>query len=218
MKPEVTRPAWLYGLLFVPVSSAVMALVYHDFVFKAGVAAGGILIIFACFLTDRERRKDVLLVVAAFLLSIVGDWYLSTMRGDTGRFIAGIGFFFLAHAGYLAYALLNGRFKWAVTIVFLAGYLLFFLLKLFPVISDSMLMLAALLYLLISCFSLGAAAGMRFAADVKWAYLAGIALILFSDTIIALKEFAGYRELNFLILPTYYLAQISLTFSVLRRK
>lgn len=218
MKPEVTRPAWLYGLLFVPVISAVMALKYHDFVFKAGVAAGGIVIILACFLADRERRKDVLLVVAAFLLSIVGDWFLSTMRGDTSRFIAGIGFFFLAHAGYLAYALLNGRFKWAVTIVFLAGYLLFFLLKLFPVISDSMLMLAALLYLVISCFSLGAAAGMRFTAEVKWAYLIGIALILFSDTIIAFKEFAGYRDLNSLILPTYYLAQISITFSVLRRR
>lgn len=218
MKPEVTRPAWLYGLLFVPVISAVMALKYHDFVFKAGVAAGGIVIILACFLADRERRKDVLLVVAAFLLSIVGDWFLSTMRGDTSRFIAGIGFFFLAHAGYLAYALLNGRSKWAVTIVFLAGYLLFFLLKLFPVISDSMLMLAALLYLVISCFSLGAAAGMRFTAEVKWAYLIGIALILFSDTIIAFKEFAGYRDLNSLILPTYYLAQISITFSVLRRR
>lgn len=218
MKPDKTIPAWVNGLLFVPVISAVLALVHHDFVFKAGVAAGGIVIILACFLADRERRKDVLLIVAAFLLSIVGDWFLSTMRGDTGRFIAGIGFFFLAHAGYLSYALLNGRFNWTVTLILLAGYLVFFLLKLFPEIRDSMLMLAALLYLLISCFSLGAAAGMRFAAEVKWAYLAGIALILFSDTIIALKEFTGYHDLNFLILPTYYLAQISITLSVLCRK
>jgi hypothetical protein len=43
-------------------------------------------------------------------------------------------------------------------------------------------------------------------------------LILFSDTIIALKEFTGYNELNFLILPTYYLAHISITFSVMHRK
>jgi len=217
MKTEVTRPIWLYGLLLVPVFSAIMALRYYNFIFKAGVAASGMVIILLCFFLESRRSKDVLLVVVAFLFSIAGDWFLSTMHGDTGRFIAGIGFFFLAHAGYLSYALLNGRFKWTVTIVFLTGYLLFFLLKLFPVISDSMLMLASLLYLLISCFSLGAAAGMRYTADVKWAFLAGIILILFSDTIIALKEFAGYREMNFLILPTYYLSQISIVYSVLRR-
>ena len=48
-------------------------------------------------------------------------------------------------------------------------------------------------------------------------YLTGISLILLSDTIISFHEFMRYKELSFLILPTYYLAQISITISVMQR-
>jgi uncharacterized membrane protein YkvI len=73
-----------------------------------------------------------------------------------------------------------------------------------------------LFYLLISCFSFAAAAGInRLTAMAKWSYVSGIFLILFSDTIIAFKEFTLFQSLNFLILPTFYLAQICITFSLM---
>ena len=78
-------------------------------------------------------------------------------------------------------------------------------------------MVAALIYLLISCFSLGAAVGIDAKPLVRWSYVFGIVLILFSDTIISLKEFVGHNELNGLILPTYYLAHISITFSLIAK-
>ena len=78
-------------------------------------------------------------------------------------------------------------------------------------------MLSALIYLLVSCLSVGAAVGIKADPVVKWAYAFGIFLILFSDTIISLKEFVGYNVLNFMILPTYYLAHISITFALIRK-
>ena len=76
---------------------------------------------------------------------------------------------------------------------------------------------AALAYLFVSCFSLGAAWGIRLSGLPKWGYVLGIALILFSDTLIAITEFMGNDRWEFLILPTYYLAHIVITWSIWRR-
>ena len=65
-------------------------------------------------------------------------------------FSSGIGLYLLAHVGYLWFALLNGRIHKAFTIVLLTGFLLFFFIILFPVIDDTILLIATLLYLLVS--------------------------------------------------------------------
>ncbi|HAZ02706.1 MAG: hypothetical protein A2W90_14980 [Bacteroidetes bacterium GWF2_42_66] len=206
-----------YGLLLIPAISAILALNHFGFFFKSGSAGAGILILIAIYFNQLKHSKDIWMILAAFLFSIGGDWFMSHKHGDAGMFVAGIGLFFFAHVGYLSYALLNGRVKWPFTIILLSGFLLFFLLKLYPGIEDKTLMVAALVYLLISCFSLGAAAGLKAEPLEKWTYIFGIFLILFSDTIIAFREFIGYKELDFLILPTYYLAHIVITFSLMRK-
>ena len=216
MDKQLFKNKWMYGLLLIPMVSAVLALVYHDFAYKAGVAGGGILILFILYFKQLKQVKDVWAIFGAFLFSIGGDWFLSNRHGDTKMFIAGILMFFIAHVGYLSYALMNGRLNRIFTFVLLSAYLLFFFLKLYPSIDDKVLMSAALIYLLISCFSLGAAVGIKTDPIVKWAYVFGIVMVLFSDTIIAFKEFGGYSRLKFLILPTYYLAQISVTFALIR--
>jgi uncharacterized membrane protein YhhN len=209
---------WLYTLLLIPLTSAILALLHFGFFFQAGVAAAGILILLIVYFKQLKVSGDVWMVMAAFLFSIGGDWFLSNKKGDTGMFIAGILLFLFAHAGYLAYALMNGRIHRTVNLAVLAAYLVFFFTVLYPSIDDKVLMLSALVYLLISCVSLGAAAGLQTAPLVKWAFIFGIFLILFSDTIIAFREFVKYRELNFLILPTYYLAQISITFALMKKQ
>ena len=132
-------------------------------------------------------------------------------------FSAGIGLYLFVHVGYLAFAMRNGRIARLFTLILLAGYLLFFFVKLYPALDDTILQVAVLLYLLISCFSLGAAMGIKLAPIVKWSYFAGVTLVLISDTIIALNEFTSYGALNFLILPTYYAAHMSITFALIRR-
>ncbi len=217
MKNQQLRRKWIYGLLLIPVISAILALYHHDFIYKSGVAGGGILILFILYFYQLRQSKDIWMILGAFLFSIGGDWFLSNRHGDVGMFVTGIALFFLAHVGYLSFALLNGRINRTFTLVLLVGYLSFFFLKLYPSIDNKVLMSAALIYLLISCFSLGAAIGIKGETIVKWVYVFGIIMVLFSDTIIAFREFAGYKQMSFLILPTYYLAQISVTFSLIRK-
>ena len=210
---------WVYGVLLVSVISAIFALLTSNFIFKSGTAGIGILIILILNFKKVKPSKATWFIIGAFLFSIAGDWFMSNMNGDSTMFSKGIALFFLAHLGYLLFATLNGQIKWRFTSILLALFLLFYFLVLFPSINDTILMLAALLYLFISCFSLGASVGMKEGDSiVKWTYVFGIFLILFSDTIISLTEFLEYNRLDFLILPTYYLAHISITFSLIKRQ
>ena len=211
MDNQSYRSRWIFGWLLIPAASAILALMTNDFAFKAGVAGSGILIILFLFFRSLKRTMDVWLIMLAFLFSIGGDWCLSHRNGDEMMFIAGILLFLIAHAGYLYFGLLNGQINWRLTTILLAAYLSFFILKLYPAIDNRILFLASLAYLLISCFSLGTAAGIVGFQWVRWFYFTGIFLILFSDTVIALREFLAIHTIDFLILPTYYLAQISIT-------
>jgi hypothetical protein len=202
-----------YYLLAIPVIFSALALMYHDFLFKAGVTGSCILIV---FMLGKTISRDNWVIILAFLFSIAGDWFLSHRHGQTGRFIMGIVFFFIAHAWFLRYALLKGRLHYVFTALLLVGYLAFFAWVLYPAIPGLWLLASVLAYLLISCLSLGAALGMNAAPPAKWLYVFGISMIVFSDTIIALREFVGQEQLSFLILPTYYLAHISITLSLMK--
>jgi len=216
MKKDRTSNLW-YALLLIPAISAILALNHFGFFFRSGSAGGGILIILLLYFNRLRSSKDVWMILMAFLFSIGGDWFLAHRHGDPKIFIAGIALFFIAHIGYLSFALMNGRLHRTATIIVLTGYLILFFLKLYPGITGKTLMFAALAYLLVSCFSLGAALGLKAEYWIKLAYIFGIFLILFSDTIIAFREFTGYKEFDFLVLPTYYLAHISITFSLMKR-
>lgn len=208
---------WIYGLLSISLLLAVMALITSNFLFKSGTAGIGILILIILHFTDVKPSKDTWFIIGAFMFSIAGDWFLSHMNGDLTMFSKGIALFFLAHIGYLLFAVVNGKINWRFTGFLLLIYLTFFFIILYPAITDKTLMLATLIYLLVSCLSLGAAIGIKGDPIIKWTYVFGIFLILFSDTIISLTEFLGYKALDFLILPTYYLAHMSITFSLIRK-
>ncbi|MEC7769892.1 MAG: lysoplasmalogenase [Bacteroidota bacterium] len=207
----------LYVLLAISVILAILGVATSNFIFKSGTASMGIIIILVLNRQLKNSAKDTWWIFAAFLFSIVGDWFLSNMNGNSLMFIKGIALFFLAHVGYLLYALFNGHIKVVFTGILLVAYLAFFFLVLYPNFTDVPLMVASLVYLLISCFSLGAAVGMRDDPTAKQSFILGISLIIFSDTIIAFKEFVDYHTFDFLITPTYYLAHIFITFSLIKR-
>lgn len=204
-------------LLLIPLILSILAVAGYGFFFKAAVPGSCALILILWFRNQLNTMPDIWFVVAAFLFSIAGDWFLSNKGDSFMMFSAGIGLYLFAHVGYLVFAMRNGRMAKIFTVILLAGYLLFFFVKLYPALDDTILLVAVLLYLLISCFSLGAAFGIRLAPVVKWSYFAGVTLVLFSDTIIALNEFTSYGTLNFLILPTYYAAHMSITFALIER-
>ena len=208
---------WKNGVLILPAIIALLALNGYGFVFKAGVPVICTLLIVILNGDSLKLKKDIWFVVGALIFSAAGDWFLS-FKGDSFiRFAAGIGLYFFAHLGYLGYALANGRLSKLFTAVLLLVYLLFFWFALVPNIEEMVLLIAVLIYLLVSCISLGAAAGVQLPGIVKWNYFFGIVLILFSDTIIAFHEFTTYQELNFLILPTYYAAHLFITFGLINK-
>lgn len=156
-------------------------------------------------------------LIWAFAWSMVGDWFLSYRAGRDTWFEAGIAGFFLAHLGYISHALQQGRLHRPTLLGSLGVFVPYYLLALAPRISNPVLNSAVLLYLLVSCVALAAAAGLGTAFAPRALYLGAIALVVFSDLVISFKEFLRYHALDWLILPTYYLAHLGATASTLVR-
>lgn len=207
------------ALLIVPALTAIIALVTGLLPFKLCVPGLCALILLVCLRhSPALRRREVWAVVVAFGMSMVGDYFLSSRKGHPHYFEAGLAGFFVAHLGYLTYALLNGRLHRLALAILLLVFVPYFAFSLSPAIGSRVLWVAVLLYLLISCISMAAAAGLEQAALVKGFYVAGIGLVVLSDTIISFNEFLHYGALNGLILPTYYLAHLTITTSLLLRQ
>jgi uncharacterized membrane protein YhhN len=205
-------------LLLLPVVAAGLALSTGRLPFKLAVPGLSALILIVC--VGRQvstARRQVWAVVAAFGMSMVGDYFLSNRSGRAHYFEAGIAAFFVAHLGYLRYALAHGGLHRRALVVLTVVFVPYFGLALSPAIQNGVLWLAVLLYLLISCVALAAALGLTQAPRVKGLYVLGIASIVFSDTLISFSEFLGWRALNVWILPTYYLAHLAITCSILLR-
>ena len=204
-------------LLIVPVVFGIFAATGYGFFYRACVSVSCAVIVWLMSkpATDRSTRW----VIAALLIAAVADWFMVHSGSNPIYFLYGIGLFFVVHTGFFLFCLKNGRIHRYVLLVLLTGYLTFFFMVLHPAITDTRVWIAVLAYLLISCFSLAAAAGLRLAPVVRWCYTAGIALLVFSDTLIALRVFAGYRNIEFLILiqPTYFASQMMVTLALMKR-
>ncbi len=206
-----------YAVLIVPIILGFVADSTDYLPAKMGVPLSCALIVLGIHFLDQPRRRDLFWLVAAFVFSALGDYFLSNKRDNESYFVIGIGLYFLAHVGYLSFALCNGRISRVALAVLLAGYLPYYLVKLYPAIDDSVLSTAVLLYLLISCVAVAAGFGLNWTGLMKWSFVFGICMILLSDTAISFNEFLKYKDWNRIILPTYYLAHITITIAVLSR-
>jgi uncharacterized membrane protein YhhN len=203
------------GWLLLPFGLAITALATRDLRAKMGVAVSCAIILGWALRRTRTGLRGAWWVVAALCFSAAGDWFLSNKGHREAYFLAGIALFFCAHLGYLVFASRQGRLDWKVLGILLAMYLFYYVFCLRPGIRSPELAIAVLFYLLISCVVFSAAWGMRMGAHLKWPYVTGIGLIIFSDTLISLNEFLGWKQWNWLILPTYYLAQLCVSWTVL---
>lgn len=153
----------------------------------------------------------------AFGFSMGGDYFLSFKSRNPDYFVWGIALYLVAHLFYLGYAVLNGRLHLKALIFLLIPYTIYFFSILWQAIDSQILGVASFMYLLVSVFSLAAAYGLRVQKESRWLYISGIVFILISDTIISLHEFLQIKTASFLILPTYYIAQILITMSLISR-
>ena len=208
---------WQYGVLVVPIVLGLLALRTDRLVFKVGVPGTCGLILLVGVPEIIGPNWPVIFVVAALVFSMIGDVFLSNKGANEHFFVFGIGAYLFAHIGYGAFALFYGKMDWLALGVLLLGYLVYYLVKLRPAVDEPLLSAAVLCYLIVSCATLAAAIGMQQPAATRWLYAVGITLIVLSDTFISFNEFLAYRTFNGLILPTYYLAHISITLAILVR-
>jgi uncharacterized membrane protein YhhN len=202
------------GLLLIPVVCAVLASIRYSYWVHVAIPVA--CAVFVGCLSLKEVSRTKWLLIAALAFSVAGDWMLKHRGGDVRMFVCGIALFFVAHAEFLAFCLKNGKIRLPLLGALLAGYSIFFAGKLLPAIPDAILSTAVRLYILISCFSLAAAPGLRLPLLSRWLFTAGIACIVFSDTLIACCEFLQECELyHLLMMPAYYAAHILVTAAVI---
>ncbi len=210
---------WRYLLPVVPASAVAVALwrgtvlpkvvpPVVDALLAAAVAAGLL----------GGPRPAAGAVAVAFAVSAVGDYFMATRGTDVGRFMAGIGSFLVALLGYLLFAALEGAVNpvtLVALLVLLAGFVPYYFFALRPAIEAKPLAAAALVYLLVGSATLAAAIGVRLPAAPRALYAGGVALLVFSDTIISMVVFLRREPLAWLIHPTYYLGQLAILASLL---
>jgi uncharacterized membrane protein YhhN len=206
-----------YAVLIVPILLGFYADSTDYLPAKMGVPLSCALIVVGIFASYQPRRRDLFWLIGAFVFSALGDYFLSNKSGNESYFVIGIGLYFLAHVGYLSFAICNGRINLPALAVLLVCYLVYYFMKLGPAIEDPVLSGAVLLYLLISCTALAAAVGVSWQGHIKWFFVFGICMILLSDTVISFNEFLQFKDWNRIILPTYYLAHVSITIAALGR-
>ena len=196
-----------YLLLLIPAALAILRLTTRKYPFSA-------LTTLACaaLISIYGHAPASGLAAAALVISAAGDWFLAHHRGRETFYALGVGGFLAGHALLIAFAAHRAALSpmalvaGGLLLALYAAYLTQIVLPGMP----KMLRLPAVLYTLVSI------AGFTVALTSGDAvYASAIALLLFSDTMIAAADFAGRKELSFLILPTYYLCHILIALSAM---
>jgi uncharacterized membrane protein YhhN len=206
---------FLYFSFLIPLFLAIFAVRTDFYPLKAMVTLSCMGIILYAGTVLNGSIKYAQFILAAFALSIGGDYFLS-MRGDEkGKkahyFLYGIFFFFLAHGGYLLFSANEGSLKLSALFILITLFTLYYFLRIYPRIEQLSLKIAVYLYLLISCFSLALVLGFNGSLFTKFCLVTGIGLILFSDAAIGETVFCKNESWSKWILPTYYAAHMVLT-------
>lgn len=163
--------------------------------------------------------KDRLLLAAGLFVSVVADWFLCHQSGHSERFLYGVIGFFVAHCLFAAYAVARYSFNVPAVIaaaVLFAGFGAYMYFRALPGVADG-LKIPIVAYMLISVMSLYAAFSMKAPVFEKALYIAGIASIVFSDTMIAENIFVGVKAAGKLVHPTYYACHWLIALSALIR-
>ena len=187
-------------LLAIPFLFALLRLPTRKYMFSALSTVSSGLIALTNF-----RSPAAVLIACALFASAVGDYFMAHRSGNDKTYVFGIGGFFVGHALFIVSAATRLKFNAEALIVGLMLFGLYAAFLKYHVVPKlpKILKLPAIAYTSISIL------GFTFALMTgDWLYTTAIALLLFSDTMIAETDFVGHRSAGLIVLPTYYLCQI----------
>lgn len=203
-----------YIALVGAVMCGVLRCVAGKYVFSACMS-----LLSACAVAASGQARLKLALVAGLLVSVVADWFLAHQKEHSERFLYGVIGFFAAHCMFAWYAAMRFRFSLpalVIALALMAVYCAYMALRMLPRVEAG-LKAPLTMYMLVSIASLYFAMSMNAPVIEKALYIAGVAAILFSDTMIGENEFVGTRAAGRLVLPTYYLCHALLALSALLR-
>ena len=191
-------------LLIIPIAFAFARLFTRKYVFSA-------LTTLACAAIAAPHAP---ILAAGLVISAVGDYFMSHRGNRDDVYVLAIACFFIGHALFIADAVRRVT-TIAVPLVLgaalLVGYSIYLFVRLMPKLSKAM-------KIAVSCYMLISAAGITCAMmTADPVYIASIALLLFSDTMIAESDFVENKKARLLILPPYYLCHILMALSAMLR-
>ncbi len=201
----------IYFMWVIPLMFSILAVKKDYLIYKASVTLSCIGICVYAFM--QKGNLAFFLIMAAFIFSIIGDVFLSKRKIKSNFYLYGVIGFFLAHVFYLLFMMHYGRINIFILIILLILYIYYFIRRLYPALKDKKMMIAIILYTIISCLTLASTVGLTTNIITKILCISGIFLILISDTFIGEVDFAKNKKFIKLILPTYYLAHILLAYS-----
>ena len=196
-------------LALIPVCFAVLRLITRKYVFSALTTLSCAALSLSPVWSDGWRWSQLILP-AALVVSAIGDYFMAHKGDHAEIYRLGIAGFLLAHLLFIVHCCTQWRPRaWiaAVGLILLAGYGVYLIARVLTGVPN-LLKLPAALYTLISVAGFTTSLMTR-----NPLYIVGIALLLFSDTMIAEHDFAGNRAAGALILPTYYLSQLLVALS-----
>jgi uncharacterized membrane protein YhhN len=173
------------------------------------------LVIVAWSCIRHKQAFTGVIICLAFLFSIIGDLCLHNSGSKPMLFIIGVSSFLVAHVLYITFCTRNGKINRLVLGIVTALYLIYFFSILVPKLDGLPLTIACLAYLLTTCISLGAAAGLKTGKVTKWLFLSGIICLALSDTQISIHNFLHAKCLYEVMLPLYYASQILVTAAII---
>ncbi len=191
-------------LIVIPIIFALLRMITRRYIFSA-------LTTLSCALMVLPYAP---ILCAGLIVSAIGDYFMAHRRDNTSRYVAAILFFFAGHLLFIIDAARRTRTLLVpiiIGVIMLIGYAYYVIKRILPKVP-AMMKIPVVLYTLVSL------AGFTCAMTTcDGVYIASIALLLFSDTMIAEGDFAGNKKSRILILPTYYLCHILMVVSVFLR-
>lgn len=195
----------------VPVAFALLRLLTRKYVFSALTTLScAALALVPALKAGTVPEWRSLILPTALVVSAVGDYFMAHKGGRPEIYQLGIAGFLLAHVLFIVHSCAQWRPSGGILLVgiaLFAVYGVYLALRALPGIPGA-LKLPAALYALVSVagFALSLMTGDPL-------YILGLALLMFSDTMIAEHDFVGTRWAGALILPTYYLSQLFVALS-----